>query len=46
MTNQYLDLFQSKQLLISPTVNILMLPARRDNWTIEALNIGKAIPSA
>jgi hypothetical protein len=46
MTNQYLDLFQSKELLTLPNINILMLPARRDNWTIEALNIAKAIPSA
>jgi hypothetical protein len=46
MTNQYLDLFQSKQLLTLPNVNILMLPARRDDWTLEALNIAKAIPTA
>ena len=46
MSNQYLELFGSEELLKLPNVNILMLPARRDDWTKEAMSIAKAIPTA
>ena len=46
MSDQYLELFESEELSTSPSVNILMLPARRDDWTKQAIDIAKAIPKA
>lgn len=46
MSNQYLELLKSRELSTFPHGNILLLPARRDDWTKQAIDIARAIPTA